>query len=1467
MALRGGHSGHRLLGRSARRGKKAGRGLILERLEERVVLSTWTGADALATGNDNWSDNSNWDTPPTTGSDLIFPTGLSGAALTSNDDISDGSFGSLTIEDQNYVITASSGVVAGLTGTLEASQASGSSSISVPIDFTSNPGVIQVDNAGAALTVGGVVNGSAGVTTKGSGTTILTADNTYTGGTTVAAGTLQNDGTIGATTVDSGATLSGVGTVGSITTTPDASGSPTISPGDPSTTGILTDSGVLTLDSTSSFDVTIAGTTVGTNYDQLAAGGAVNLAGATLNVSLGSFTPTVGNTFDILHNTSGSAITGTFSGLANGSTFTVGSTTFEINYNGGSTGDDVVLTAVSPPVVVWSGADSTSTTPGNWSDGANWVGGVAPTAGDTIVFPSGLTGAALTSNDDITGGSYNSVLIQGTGYEITASAGVDIALTGTIDASQSSDTSTFNIPVDFGTTPAIVTVDNTAAGLSMGGVVSGSGGLTKDGSGLLDLTAANTFTGGATVADGALLVDGSVGDVTVDSGGTLGGKGTVGSITTSPTGSTGPVVSPGDSSSVTAVLTDTGALTMDSTSSFDVTINGTTSGSDYDQLAAGGTINLAGATLNISTGSFNPVAGDQFTIIQNNSGSAITGTFNGLAEGATVVADGHDFTISYVGGSNGQDVVLTAIVSPTFTWSGTDADSTTPNDNWSDPNNWEGDAAPGPGATLVFPTGPTGDALTSNNDIANTTFNSITIENEGYTITGDGIGLGGTIDSSQSTGLSEISLPITFNPGAGTITVDNSGATLELTGVTSASSGITKEGEGTLSLEADSSALGAVVDAGTLLVDGTAGDVSVNSGSTLGGSGTVAQITTVGGTLSPGDSSTVTGTLTSTGTVVLNSSSSFDVTLNGSGDQPGSEYDQLAADGTINLNSATLSVTTGSSFPTTGGQQYIIVQNNSGSAITGTFSGLAEGATVTTSGGTFTISYEGGSNGQDVVLTSLVSTTTTLSPVTETLVSGQPVTLTATVTATSGTGTPAGTVEFENGTTVLGTSTLNSSGVATLTTTKLTAGTDSLTAVYSGNTTYATSTSAAVSVTVGMASTTTTVTSTVNPGAVGQSIALIATITPVSPATGEATGTVQFYSNGTALGTAVDVSDNVAEYTTSSLPTGTSSITAVYSGDTNYNGSTSAVYNQVISLGSTMTVISVSNPNPAAFQVDSFTAVVSPTSGLGTPTGTVTFYSAAGTDLGSATLSSGQATLSNVTLPIGQQLVYAIYSGNTNFTASTSKAASVLVGSTTDLVVNQIYQDVLGVPASYNATTWIALINGGWPPKVIARSVLESAQGRVAAIDGVYESLLHRPATSAEIKHALPEGTNTNPLYVKVFGSREFYINEGKSSTDGFLTALALDWFGSPFPAAIQARLATKIEHGVSRTTIARDVISSPSGVSAQVNTIFQDILGRSATAKDQKQFGPLVKSGDFISVYTTLFASKEFKDSLTSSE
>ena len=87
--------------------------------------------------------------------------------------------------------------------------------------------------------------------------------------------------------------------------------------------------------------------------------------------------------------------------------------------------------------------------------------------------------------------------------------------------------------------------------------------------------------------------------------------------------------------------------------------------------------------------------------------------------------------------------------------------------------------------------------------------------------------------------------------------------------------------------------------------------------------------------------------------------------------------------------------------------------------------------------------------------------------------------------------------------------------------------------------------------------------STGNTSTFGQSVTFTATVTPQYSGT-TPTGTVTFYNNGTQIGTGT-LSAGQAEFSTSSLPAGTAeSITAIYSGDSNFTGSTSPAINQTV---------------------------------------------------------------------------------------------------------------------------------------------------------------------------------------------------------------------------------------------------------------------------------------------------------------
>ena len=146
------------------------------------------------------------------------------------------------------------------------------------------------------------------------------------------------------------------------------------------------------------------------------------------------------------------------------------------------------------------------------------------------------------------------------------------------------------------------------------------------------------------------------------------------------------------------------------------------------------------------------------------------------------------------------------------------------------------------------------------------------------------------------------------------------------------------------------------------------------------------------------------------------------------------------------------------------------------------------------------------------------ASTTALSASATSVVVGASVTFTATVTPTSGTPTPTGTITFKDGSTTLGTVTLNSSGVATYAAASLAEGPHSITASYGGDSRNLASSSTAIAVTVTAGPSTTTLASSAASAVVGSSITLTATVTGGSGAQAPA-GTVTFKDGTTTLGT------------------------------------------------------------------------------------------------------------------------------------------------------------------------------------------------------------------------------------------------------------------------------------------------------------------------------------------------------------
>lgn len=229
---------------------------------------------------------------------------------------------------------------------------------------------VHLSGDGEGMVSGAIQNGSGSaivaVAKEGNGQWTLAGTNSYTGATTVSAGTLLLNGTSVSAVTVSGGILGGSGVISNKVTISVG----TNAPGSP--VGTFTVASNYLLSAGGTLKIKINGTNVGSDFSQVASRGGnsatVTLAGALSVVAVpGLPTNTV---FTIIDNDGTDAVSGTFSGLANNATFFQSGYTWRISYVGG-TGNDVTLTILSASSPTITGSLNNSALQLSWPDWAS----------------------------------------------------------------------------------------------------------------------------------------------------------------------------------------------------------------------------------------------------------------------------------------------------------------------------------------------------------------------------------------------------------------------------------------------------------------------------------------------------------------------------------------------------------------------------------------------------------------------------------------------------------------------------------------------------------------------------------------------------------------------------------------------------------------------------------------------------------------------------------------------------------------------------------------------------------------------------------------------------------------------------------------------------------------------------------------------------------------------------------------
>lgn len=671
----------------------------------------WAGGSG---GDGNWRTAGNWtgNTAPTNAYNLVFPASASGRSMT-NDFTGAPVFGELRFGAPSYVLRGQPfSLFSGLSVSNNAA-ARFRTRVEIVADQTFRNDdtlvfleglhvwdhALTLTGSGQTEIPGNLLGGFGGAVVKnGTGKLLLSGANQFKGALIFNRGLTVCDATLPDA---AGATKCSLTADGELQLTGGA------------LPGLLGVGGVLRLDgpAVSTGSVKLTNTVV--RWDLAASpgltvNGSLVLSGAILQLTNSAPTLPAQTSFTNVLLTGGSPIIGTYAGLPENAIVSYGSNQFVVRYTGGS-GNALVLELI-PPVATytWDGGG----TDGYWLNRNNWAGHQPIGINANLVFPEGA--ARSVSTNGVTPGFtlYNRIELRGAGYFLR---GLPLTLADGILHKPSPGTGTNTISFDLELWGAL-SVQNDSGFLRLGGAVEladfdlnltslgdtrmsgplrGRGRVIKTGSGLLEIASTNDpvdFAGEIVANGGPLDISGTFhsGTTRIQSGATLSGNGTAQSVVVEAGGRVMPGASGTGSLTVRGMSFENGAVLA-------LKLFPAQSSSSNRLHAGPGVLDLSKATLELNL-SHIPQPGEHHVVVDALNLGLITGTFAGLPEGALIPANGAYYRISYINGPVELDYFEVSPSANVRIWQGGGLAPF-----WSNSANWVGGVSPGVGENALFP--------------------------------------------------------------------------------------------------------------------------------------------------------------------------------------------------------------------------------------------------------------------------------------------------------------------------------------------------------------------------------------------------------------------------------------------------------------------------------------------------------------------------------------------------------------------------------------------------------------------------------------------------------------------------------------------------------------------------------------------------------------------------------------------